>query len=531
MPKRLVELVKHYPYVNPSQPSPEQDLLPRPRFSTRRYDALFVHIDTEVPSSGAKLPKISLQLVADALNATSPSTSDSTSYSVWQKIQQTGNAVSSEELSYTATAKFPRLGRILSDDTLGTLSLLADEDTHNESCINFVSGYTKFGNGRYGAGKMNRSTSSHTRQLSASSTPTTVVQPNTNSLGLDWNSFSTSGFLESAPLATPLAQTLLDNKDTEVTSSSVTPSRKTSRKSAKSPSRRSLDVLPPITIPAPGVTGSQVQNGTSSPNVTLKSISRVTKAELIKIDESFIDFWNDSLLDPITDVEAWPRFVICRLKTSVIPEVESDGAVKKIEWMVIEQGYIKATPQLPSSIALSPSSQSHITSATGTSTNVETSPTQSPIKRASSPRPSLSSSVNTSMKRFSFWSSSKKDKGDSSPTKKKKKEKDARVGEMGELLTEEEAPKLASPPRKSVEVPAAVLEEHEEVEKDGGDVKGNGAVAAGIAVVATGVVATGVAAVIAKAAEKVQEEKAPLPTVAEEAQHTASVVAPEQCER
>lgn len=128
------------------------------------------------------------------------------------------------------------------------------------------------------------------------------------------------------------------------------------------------------------------------------------------------------------------------------------------------------------------------------------------------------------MKRFSFWSSSKRDKGESSPTKKKKKEKDARVGEMGELLTEEEAPKLASPPRKSVEVPAAVLEEHEDT--DGGDIKGNGAI---VTVAATGVVATGVAAVIAETAEKVQEEKV-IPTIAEEEQHTPSVVAPEQGE-
>ncbi|KAJ3891225.1 hypothetical protein GG344DRAFT_17971, partial [Lentinula edodes] len=46
MPKRLVELVKHYPYAGITQSSTEHNLLPRPRFSTRRSDALFVHIDT-----------------------------------------------------------------------------------------------------------------------------------------------------------------------------------------------------------------------------------------------------------------------------------------------------------------------------------------------------------------------------------------------------------------------------------------------------------------------------------------------------
>ncbi|KAE9408902.1 hypothetical protein BT96DRAFT_913603 [Gymnopus androsaceus JB14] len=494
MPKRLVELVKHYPYANHSQPSPEHDLLPRPRFSTRRYDALFVHIETEAPPSGAKPSKISLQMVADAIHASNPSASDSIPYSVWRKIQETGSAVSSDELLYSATAKYPGLGRILSDDTLGTLSLLADEDIQAESSIVFISDDRKMNNDRYGTRKANRSTSNHARQLSASSTNTVTAQASQNQLGLDWTSFSTSGFLETSPLTTPLAETLLDSKDTEVTSPSVTPSRKGSRKSAKSPSRRSLDVLPPISIPPFAIIGSQLQKSASTSNVASKTNSRVTKAELIKIDEGFIDFWNDSLLDPITDVETWPD-------SSVVPELESGerAQAKKVEWMVVEQEYIKPTPQSPPSLPVSPTVQSATSPTTVESTS------QSPSKRASSPRPSLSSSVNTSMKRFSFWSSSKKDKGESSPTKKKKG-KDVKVGEMGEILTEE--PKSASPPKKSVEVPAVVLEEQEDREVAVGtkDKARDESMSAGIALVATGVVATGVAAVIAEAAEKTQEE-------------------------
>ena len=46
MPLRLAELTKGYPYKGKSGASDtaEDDLLPRPRFSTRQYDALFVRV-------------------------------------------------------------------------------------------------------------------------------------------------------------------------------------------------------------------------------------------------------------------------------------------------------------------------------------------------------------------------------------------------------------------------------------------------------------------------------------------------------
>ena len=60
MPLRLSELVKHYPYASqPTDTSPSSTLslqlplLPRPRFSTRQYDALYIRIDTLL-SPGAK---------------------------------------------------------------------------------------------------------------------------------------------------------------------------------------------------------------------------------------------------------------------------------------------------------------------------------------------------------------------------------------------------------------------------------------------------------------------------------------------
>ncbi|KAJ8075798.1 hypothetical protein PM082_021430 [Marasmius tenuissimus] len=48
LPKRLAELVQQYPYS--SSPSADATLLPRPRFSTLRHDALFIHIDSDFPA-------------------------------------------------------------------------------------------------------------------------------------------------------------------------------------------------------------------------------------------------------------------------------------------------------------------------------------------------------------------------------------------------------------------------------------------------------------------------------------------------
>ncbi|KAJ3731215.1 hypothetical protein DFJ43DRAFT_1155729 [Lentinula guzmanii] len=473
MPKRLVELVKHYPYAGKTQSSTEQDLLPRPRFSTRRYDALFVHIDTESPISGSRASKVSLQIVVDALNAITPST-DAPPYSIWQKVQQGANAGDEEMLYSPSIGKFPGVGRILSDETLGILSLLAEDEIQRESSINFIS----HANSPQENGAGRRTTSSYARQMSTSSSDTVTPQrPNLNTLGLnlDWGSFSSSGFSQSSPLLTPLAETLLESKDSEVTSPSLSPSRKGSKKSVKTPlhqSRRSLDVLPPITIPTTSGTGFQLQSDpTTTSGMVAKTSSRVTKVELISLDEGFIDFWNDSLLDPITNVETWPRFVICRLKASVTSELVTGegGEGKKVEWMVVEQQYVKPTPNL-SSVAQSPISPSADTIAIETSEGPATvesaSSPQSPAKRASSPRPSLSS-LNASVKRFSFWAGSKKDKGDkedsSSTATAKKKAKGVKVGEMGEILFTEgpKSPKASSPPKKTVEVPPVVREEQE----------------------------------------------------------------------
>ncbi|EEB99094.1 hypothetical protein MPER_01288, partial [Moniliophthora perniciosa FA553] len=132
-----------------------------------------------------------------------------------------------------------------------------------------------------------------------------------------------------------------------------------------------------------------------------KPVSRAIQISIVKLDEAFIDFWSDALLDPISD--GWPRFVICRLKSS-LPEIQVNEGGRKLEWLVIEQKFVKPTPSAPATIEATPSSATETLSPTTTES-------ARPRPRATSPKPSLKSFGSSAKKRFTFWSSSK-DKDD-----------------------------------------------------------------------------------------------------------------------
>ncbi|EIM84319.1 uncharacterized protein STEHIDRAFT_29298, partial [Stereum hirsutum FP-91666 SS1] len=89
MPRRLTELVEQYPYAKYASPNPSGDiaLLPRTRFSTRRYDALFVRLETQI--SGITKPKayFPIQIIQEALRSTYESTAGDQA-GVWEVIQK-----------------------------------------------------------------------------------------------------------------------------------------------------------------------------------------------------------------------------------------------------------------------------------------------------------------------------------------------------------------------------------------------------------------------------------------------------------
>ncbi|KAK7045993.1 hypothetical protein VNI00_006988 [Paramarasmius palmivorus] len=499
MPKRLTELVSQYPYT--SSPTLDSGLLPRTRFSTRRYDALFIHVDTEVRSNAAKPPKSFTQLLSAALTANFASDDSSDSKQVWEKLKQL--VTSGETVDITL---------ILSDDTLRLLSLL-EPNAPTTPILNLAASETpqrKRSLSLNNGSKSGSNTPGHRKSISESHSHGAPVLPTIsklvpssgdkangsgNGIALDWSQFSSSGFIESSLMGAPLAETLMD-KDVEVTkppsptlSGRKSPSRKSSEK-RPGRGRKSLDALPPISIP--GNTNVNVEKDKPETDEN-KLVSRATQISIVKLDEAFVDFWADALLDPIS--EGWPRFVICRLKSSLSETELSEG--KKLEWLVIEQKFVKPAPSVPATIEATP------TSATETA-SPSTAESGTPRPRPTSPKPSFRSFSSSAKKRFTFWSSDKdKDKDDEveKPSKTKKKKgataSSPKVGEMGEILKEED--EVETVKKKGVSTPVEVKgSEVKEPEKTSAteDQASNEKKEAGsgAATLATGVIAAGAAA-------------------------------------
>ncbi|KAH9068104.1 hypothetical protein EDB83DRAFT_2595587 [Lactarius deliciosus] len=139
------------------------------------------------------------------------------------------------------------------------------------------------------------------------STAPTTASPETPT---DWLQFSSQGFGTISPTRDIVA-TLWDN-DVEVT-------------------------VPP---PAPVV--AQVLSAGALP--TLVRRLTATLITRVKLNEAFVDFWADALLDPIS--KPWLRFVLCQLKP--IPSVvASPTPTPTPTWLIIEQRFVRHAPVQP----------------------------------------------------------------------------------------------------------------------------------------------------------------------------------------
>ncbi|GLB44295.1 putative protein with domain of unknown function (DUF1708) [Lyophyllum shimeji] len=483
MPTRLLELVKHYPYNKIS--SPEADLLPRPRFSTRRYDALFVRIETELAAAAERPTHHPLRLISDAFKAEIGA--DAGEYAaLWETIRKAGT-----DDSNRSPGVYPGLSCIFADETLRFFALIpidkeAKEPTSPAFNLIMPSSHRKSFS-LDGLDKTAVSTTLATigNGISKHTKPATDPTP-TSAIGTDWTTFSTSGFFEDGTERTPLASTLMDkDMDMEVTVPKA-PRPKPIVASLIS-GRKSLDT------PRPAIKAEQRKPEDSPSKEPVKTVSRSTHVALIQLDEAFIDFWSDALLDPISST--WPAFIICKLK-STLTGMEVEG--KRLEWLVIEQSFKRPPPPTP----VSPE------------TSTETSPDSARRARPSSPKSFVSDiTLSSTLKRFSFFSSGRASMSSDRETKSKRKAgQGARVGEMGEILAEEDEGKengkeqkerrtkgkvdlgtvrvrIPSPksrkstdvPRKSVDAPKKSFEEAAS--------KSNGLAAAGLAAGATAVAA------------------------------------------
>jgi hypothetical protein len=482
MPIRLLELVSKYPYNKGlSSPTTDLPLLSHPPFTTRLHDTLFVRIEIELPH-GKRKPSSKLHpllLLADAFSIKV----EGEYADLWTKITTASKNGDSSSLD-----------NIFTDDTVRFLSFVQDEPVKSPTFS--LASPTSPHKPQFFADDADKSATivaGHPTEFSP-----TVLSPLSNGIGNDWAQFSASGFLEVDPNIVPLASTLLDiDIEKTIPPESFTPlSRKSSKRSkAASPSspRKSIDFSRP-----------EPETPEAKPEVIeeQKNIIKASQLQIIKLDETFIDFWSDSLLDPISN--DWPTFIICKFKSSIVPELTFGVAEEKtIQWLVLEQVYtIRTTPV--SSI---------------------------PVPR---PRPSSPSSPSASVrKRFSFWGLSRTASTSSGTSHKgKKKDQELRVGEMGDLEEEpnnELTAKLKSPifrPRKSLDIPSKSIEAtRKSVIKPAEEAKIDEETA--VTAMVSGVVIASAAVVITNELPTAQPSLVKAVTVKPEVDHSADIPATE----
>ena len=408
MPLRLTELVTHYPYSSKGEEF-SAELLNRPRFATRAYDALFVRIDTEVEKErlGMKRRKEDLlkllgiafgaELVGLEAGKTKEGGGDKVD-GLWEIVRQAADGQVNE-----GKEKKPVLSRVFADETIRLLTLLPGSDS--EEGIHLEEPILHRRSGSLSATEPDHNTKQ--LPLFVRTSPANIPLPPSPKEALDWAQFSSAGFGESGSVGQHLSKTLLDT-DIEVTKPSTSTTglaRRMSRKrGSRSRSRRtSVEIVAPTE---------------DSANSRKELKSRVKVVNIIKLDEAFIDFWSDAVVDPMA--AEWPTFVVAKLNltgNSNLKTLEVGG--KPVRWVIFERTYSVPPPPL-SPVSLDGSTTSHVPEANGANS-------------AASPRPSLRSFSASTKKRFSFLGSGNVV---SSGKVEKSTRKTPKIGEMGEILPE-----------------------------------------------------------------------------------------------
>ncbi|KAG2051079.1 hypothetical protein BDR06DRAFT_973978 [Suillus hirtellus] len=381
LPTRLQELVKHYPYSRGAC-DVEEDLLPHPRFSTRSCNVLFVRIEVLLSESAPQPKPSPVRLLLDAFKL--PSEGETFEHvELWNSLKTAANEVASTS-SVTGAKDDPQFGRVFVDETIHLLA-----STSRNASSPTMSPTIEV------ASPVPRRSSPFSKILDRSkdkpgngngNSSTSPVSSASSPIINDWAQFSTSGFGETSAV-TPLAATLLDtDKDLETTEPLASP--KSAKKWGRSRSgQRSAD--------------SPYETSAKEPAVLSTKLASV---HMTQVDEAFIDFWSDAIADPIT--ANWPSFVICGLK----PLPAKEG----VNWLIVEQTYVRQQPPQPR-------------------------PTSPERRGRTSPRPSLRSEISgtfaATRKRFSFLGGISKT---GLPSKKSAIGKSPKVGELGEILPEEE---------------------------------------------------------------------------------------------
>ena len=414
MPKRLTEIVKNYPFVK-SRRDEDGIYLPRSGFSTRHTNALFVRVTVDKSrfSSGSH----PLRIVEDAFKAKAKNESINEYGMLWEDIRKisstsTPTADQSSQAEVDETATPLNLSAILADESIRLFSLVPMPD---DAAAPTLSLFTPLPIGRARRSlsvgdspppttTANGRTSSAISDKAPKSPPRPSQEPETTP---DWQLFSSSGF--ESPSGLSLAASLWDN-DIEVSQPLPKRGLGVGKRNLSVRSASSQHGSPELPAPAPSAAIPQ-------PGTLTYDAPR-----LVKLDEAFIDFWADSLLDSIA--RTWPTFVVCQLKCTPTLRIAEDK--KPLEWLVIER--VATEPARPPSLAVKTSAAS-----ARAASPVQSSPTKSESGK--------SLKWGARRKRWSFFPP----KHASAPAAQAGRDravrnaaKDVKVGELGEILREED---------------------------------------------------------------------------------------------
>ncbi|KAG6377763.1 hypothetical protein JVT61DRAFT_14536 [Boletus reticuloceps] len=397
LPTRLQELITYYPY-NKGSPPTDDNLLPRPRFSTRQYDALFVRVETLLAHNAEQPKQHPIQLLLDAFQLPIDNSSSDEHTTLWNTLKTTAF-----EETVSSDSKGPQFTRIFVDETIHLLSLIPADNNIPISPALLTSPITKVVSRRRSS-SLTKAAERIACKSNANDGSTPVSPSSPSSIVVtDWTQFALSGFGDTSTTQ-PLPALFSQDDDIEVTQPRV--SRKSSGR-GKSRTRQCSEDHGPLDTPP-----------SSHPDPESFIIeTKIASVHVVQVDEAFVDFWSDAIVDPIS--ANWPSFVVCGLKQT--PNVK-----QSIRWLVIEQAYSREEP-------------SRAPSLDG--------------RRGRSPRPSFRSDISgfrinsvfsSARKRFSVFSKSATDldlkrSGGKTPV----------AGELGEILVEEEPIFLSTPPVKA----------------------------------------------------------------------------------
>lgn len=335
MPRRLLDLVKQYPFPGAAG-SANDPFLPSPRFSTRKYDTLLIRIRSEKTADAKRIHP--LDLLEDVMVADIEPESTAGVASLIEELRKANEHDGSGPT------------KILADESIQLLTLIPAEAARKLNPITMFSLPPEITDSRSRSASVGEvkppvvngsnpvNGASAVAAAAARSSPDLVAD---GKPAPDWQQFSTAGFGQVDTIINrPLALSLRGPVEAKpaATTPAPTPTSPPKRKEAATPKKKPQPAEPAMSPVAEA----------PPPQPQPRAVT-IHHASVIQVDEAFIDFWSDSLLDPEPTAK-WPTFTVCNLKNAIAqPAATGAGdnvTTQSISWVIIEHSYGAPAPPM-----------------------------------------------------------------------------------------------------------------------------------------------------------------------------------------